>query len=308
MPRKKKLHKGKRRHGRFSLSSLVSTFGAATLVDDLLSQYQSLPAPEESNEDDFHVIHVNPSVIPTYLPAFRVWEYNTTVESRWRQPPDGSLLWANDTSDGSILGAEVAEDDPEDDEECEEEETLLATSAAPTLIQRFVNGITPGFLSSPPPPPGLVRKRHGRKHKGRHGKKRRRNQPSYPPLARHASPDSPSRRNTYLTPLAYTQYMMQLDDFNAWDGYGSREAWEKGGERARPTWQIEYSTKRAEELVDEGASTSTVQDVRDSGVAPYEMEDLTIGKWLALARRLAGDDRAWKAYRRRMFVSSGADE
>ncbi|GAA5822357.1 hypothetical protein JCM11251_006312 [Rhodosporidiobolus azoricus] len=65
-----------------SSSSDLSSFLSPSLPDLLFSLYRSLPLPSRKtphpNLDDYSVVHVNPSVVPTYAPAVRVWEYNVS--------------------------------------------------------------------------------------------------------------------------------------------------------------------------------------------------------------------------------------
>ncbi|BGP41668.1 Endopolyphosphatase [Rhodotorula kratochvilovae] len=55
---------------------------SSSLVDGLHSLYTSLPSLKKLKERDYLPVHVNPSVIPTYLSGLRVWEYNTSREAR----------------------------------------------------------------------------------------------------------------------------------------------------------------------------------------------------------------------------------
>ncbi|KWU43467.1 hypothetical protein RHOSPDRAFT_13083, partial [Rhodotorula sp. JG-1b] len=48
------------------------------ILNGLEKLYSSLPPEHKLHERDYVPVHVNPSVIPTYLPSIRVWEYNTT--------------------------------------------------------------------------------------------------------------------------------------------------------------------------------------------------------------------------------------
>ncbi|KAM0790028.1 hypothetical protein ACM66B_005357 [Microbotryomycetes sp. NB124-2] len=280
----------------------------SALLSDLLDQYKALPSPNKAKVQDFSVVNVNPSVIPTYLPAFRIWEYNTSVEARWRQPQDWeTAVDVDGTTAESAVWSIVYR--------------LWDMVAAPNWLANLTtNNFTKSILKR--------RKKHKKKKK----------YPSYPRLERHYNSSSPSQRNAYLTPLGYTQYMLDLERANEFDGYGSSEAKEGGGTRPLPEWQVEYTTLYAEEvagrLVDEhlasldaqvshrhrawppavrqlvhnGSSVNEIADaLRREDVTPYEMNDLTFTSWLALGHKLGKQDKAWKGYRKRMFVSSGAD-
>lgn len=313
-----------------SESGRVGSLGSVSaLLNDLLDQYRGLPKMEQARMQDYSVLHVNPSVIPTYLPAFRLWEYNTTAEARWRQPPD----WDNDLdeqeSDSAwpralealrstwfeIRHRLLGEGRDSDDHNAELEAFGRDPSSA-------IDGL-------------LTRKK--RKHKHRRKKKK---YPSYPKLPRHFNASSPSQTNTYLSPLGYTQYMLDLEEANRWNGFGSEQAERRGGSRSVPQWRVEYTTLEADivatrlvdgarvvetellrntsrsvwppkvrDLVERGAGADEVAEaLRSENLAPYELADGTIASWLRLAKRLGTEEKAWKGYRKRMFVSSGADE
>lgn len=67
------------------------------LFDNLLSDFAELD--EEINEDEYAVVNVAPSVVPIYLPSFRVFLYNVT----------GSALRTTKRLPGSRSGSEDAE-------------------------------------------------------------------------------------------------------------------------------------------------------------------------------------------------------
>ncbi|KAK4051670.1 Endopolyphosphatase [Microbotryomycetes sp. JL221] len=309
------------RLGRFPEDRPRIQGSVSALLSDLLEQYKDLPAPRKAKVQDYSVVNVNPSVVPTYLPAFRIWEYNTSVEARWRQPPD----WETGA-------APFAEDEDEDD--------LKVTRSGDggrslsNMWQCLIDLYSDAF-------PAQVITRHKHKKHRKHKKKKRKSKwPSYPRLQRHHNPSSPSQHNSYLTPVGYTQYMLDLDRVNSFDGFGSAEGRVKG-ERPLPEWQIEYTTLDAQvvakrllspsslkdedgsgtlsgqhevwppsvrRLVENGATTQEVADtLKKEGLTPYELQDLTIKSWLELGHKLGKQDKEWQDYRKRMFVSSGAD-
>lgn len=337
LPHKKRKGKKRRKHVAALPSASDDSFGSSGLVESLLAQYQALPAEHKAKERDYNVVHINPSVIPTYLPAFRIWEYNTTIEGKWRQPQDVVEVQGGNATLG--WGASAAEEEVEEDDE-EDDAEELATPASGSSLASFLSRYLATSLSSrrflaylldsPAAPTPL-------KHKRRHKKKRKKG-PSYPRLARHSSALSPSRHNSFLSPLAFTQYYLRLDEFNAFEGYGTEERLRQGGERPRPEWVVEYTTRRAEEVAQllsevaaedgEGENAElrlwptsvrealregkdekeVVERLRREDVTPYEMEDLTIGRWLKLGRKVAEGGKAWKEFRKRMFVSSKTDD
>lgn len=305
-----------------SSSPPFSTFGStSTLVNNLFKQYEDLPSEKKAKERDFNVVHINPSVIPTYLPAFRIWEYNTTVEGKWRQPSGLDMARAGNETEDFKWGTEEEEEVDEDDDAPISNLSSFLEHHLPFFLSRpILSLLAPTSGSSPSEPITPLRK-----------KKKR---PTYPPLPRYSSKHSPSRSNAFLTPLGYTQYFLHLDEFNAHEGYGSAARLQKGGERPRPEWVVEYTTRPAVEVAERlmGAFDAeeegelglwpkevvkavrdgkglkeVIKRLRDEDVTPYEMEDLTLRRWLNLARQIAKGGREWKDYRKRMFVSSKSD-
>lgn len=147
------------------------------LPGDLRQDYSTLPGKGRTNEDMYSVFYIAPSIVPTYYPSIRLWTYNTTEEGRY--------IAATSPAQPAI----AVEEDIEEEDENEDEEDL--DSPFRSLSRHH---------HRPTPP----KKRKGKKHK----KKRR-------ALPRHASPDSPSRTNTYLSLLGYSQWVMDIDEQNA---------------------------------------------------------------------------------------------
>jgi endopolyphosphatase len=55
------------------LSRLQSRTRSGTLEGDVLRDFQDLPKPKKLHLDDYAIINVGPSVIPTYFPSVRVF-------------------------------------------------------------------------------------------------------------------------------------------------------------------------------------------------------------------------------------------
>ncbi|KAL7282436.1 hypothetical protein ACG7TL_003907 [Trametes sanguinea] len=62
----------------------------------LLQEFSDLPRAQNMNHDNYAVVNVAPSVVPTYLPSFRIFAYNATGEAY--QP---GLLGAADEQPGT---------------------------------------------------------------------------------------------------------------------------------------------------------------------------------------------------------------
>ncbi|KAI3484772.1 hypothetical protein L1887_52058 [Cichorium endivia] len=146
------------------------------LPGDLRQDYSTLPGKGRTNEDLYSVFFIAPSIIPTYYPSMRLWTYNTTESARYTATTTTNTIQDDDDID------EVEQED-DDDVDLDDDEGMV--------------GVRSRHHHRPVPP----KKRKGKKHK-----KRRR--------ARHASAASPSRTNTYLSLLGYSQWVMDIDAQN----------------------------------------------------------------------------------------------
>ncbi|SCZ88506.1 BZ3500_MvSof-1268-A1-R1_Chr10-2g02982 [Microbotryum saponariae] len=331
-PRKSKKHKKTRKQDRV----LYTTGSSTTLVNNLLQQFQGLPKRKHLKEKDYSVVHINPSVIPTYLPTFRVWEYNTTVGEGSFRSTEWATDGVNEFNSRTDEDEDVEDKDEEEDELTWEGEERDAVPTIPRLLEVVTSQLRIGyefFRGSKSSDASLPVMEITRK------KKKRRKQQPRRRLPRYSSPNAPGRSNRFLTPLGFTQYYLELDQANEFEGFGSEAAWQKGGDRPRPVWNVEYVTMPAEtvarrlmegggdseetdldpfvssavwpaEVLNATQSGGSVEDVvqmlRQLDLTPYELDDLTLGSWLCLARRIAKGGKAWKNFRKRMFVSSGA--
>ncbi|KAK4704578.1 hypothetical protein P7C70_g1627, partial [Phenoliferia sp. Uapishka_3] len=334
-----------------SLSPPISTFrSGGSIADALKASYESLPSRRKTRLQDYSVVNINPSVIPTYFPAVRIWQYNTSVESRWRQPMDLEVRSGNETVGRALWQDEedAEELEVEDVEEKESEEETFAYSTAISAVaatlklapSALLSLILPAhpvitFLSN-----SLIKKRKDKKKK----RKKHHKRPA-PRMPRHFSPDSPSLTNKYLSPLGYTQFYIDLDDANLHSGFGpGEEAQQLEAEstllskRPSPNWDVEYVTFGAEAYAkgllgkgqeggpvtvgalpiemrrameeSEGSSEASrekdlVKRLKEGKLVPYELEDLTVGSWVGLARRVVKNKKRWRKFVKKMFVGSG---
>ncbi|GAA5856121.1 hypothetical protein JCM8547_002989 [Rhodosporidiobolus lusitaniae] len=172
------------------------------VADYLFSLYSSLPShPERQNLDKYAAVHVNPSVIPTYVPGVRVWEYNTTRPSS------------------------VGEEGEEEDE-----------GGWRTMWTKKKKG-----------------KRGGKKKKGKKGKKG-------PSKDDEKFGDAPSRRNTFLTPLGFTQYFLPESAFERANQLAEEHfalSPNSSDPRPPPAWEIEYTTLSSSSVVSRLLSRSS---------------------------------------------------
>ncbi|KAI0375671.1 hypothetical protein BV20DRAFT_932452 [Pilatotrama ljubarskyi] len=241
----------------------------------LLQEFSDLPGAQRLNHDDYAVVNVAPSVIPTYLPSFRIFAYNATGE-----PYRAGQLGRAEEQPGrpsrslkTLAGGLCAQEEPANTWLCHLEQPW------------------------------------------------------------HSSPESPSRMNRLWTPLGYAQYTLRKMD--------------RADESHPPKFKLEYLTFPVRALrpppeaegaaeaegIDGGRDTiadATVNAKRkfwypiprrhlprrlrngtiteSKKFAPYELEDLTIPSWTALAQRL-GRAKAKKLRQRfRRYMYMGADE
>lgn len=114
--------------------------------------------------------------------------------------------------------------------------------------------------------------------------------------------ESPSRRNQFWTPLGYAQYVMpNLDEAN---------------KTHAPVFELEYVTFSVEKLREEEGQGLVIParhlpeslftgNETKSKFAPYGLEDLTIGSWVQLARRVADTKRVKLRKRFKKYMFSG---
>ncbi|KAJ8456328.1 hypothetical protein ONZ45_g18763 [Pleurotus djamor] len=121
----------------------------------------------------------------------------------------------------------------------------------------------------------------------------------------HSDADSPSRQNRLWTPLGYAQYYIpHLENAN---------------KTRKPRFKLEYLTWKLDRLHPSSGEASfhypvpkqhLPRSLRDGNVtssrkyAPYEMEDLTIGSWVSVARRLGNskEKELRKRFRKLMYI------
>ena len=85
----------------------------------LLQEFSDLPKAENMDLDNYGVVNVAPSVVPTYLPSFRIFVYNATGEPYLP----------------GHLGVGVGVEDEDKDEEEEEEEAGVEHGTRPRSMR-----------------------------------------------------------------------------------------------------------------------------------------------------------------------------
>jgi endopolyphosphatase len=139
-------------------------------------------------------------------------------------------------------------------------------------------------------------------------------------LPRYYNKTSPSRRNSPLTPLGFTQFYLPDVD--------SRK-------KTPPEWQVEYATFKPAKLLPNASESGWNQPPpvpfhllpgwkeevqvamqsgdegmveayrrRLKGITPWRMKDLTIGSYVKLARKLVVEKKMWNKFTELMWVVS----
>lgn len=252
------------------------------MADDLRSSYDALP--RRANEDNFVFWNIAPlvqlfarricktdrtfhsSIIPTYLPAYRVWSFNTTKESKFHQ----------DLSTSYNTGEDMFLESDEDLSLLYDNSTLDHYNALSYLTQRP--------LSLQETLDFDVARNKKKKKKSKRRKKKR------PSLPRYVSSESPSRKNRFLSLLGYVQYYADLENWNA-------HAQDRHP-RAHPEFEVEYITGEPDLLL--------VDADKAKKVSSYNLPDLTVGSWLKLAKHVSSSKKSWALYEKYMYVSSRA--
>ncbi|BGO93180.1 hypothetical protein NBRC10512_007569 [Rhodotorula toruloides] len=209
---------------------------SSSLLSSTYSLYSHLPPSHKTHEKDYAPVYVSPSVIPTYLPGVRVWEYNATDE--------GGEMWRK-----------IREEQDADLEEDGEGESWL------DRVRTWV---------------GRRGKKGRRGGKGKGRSKRPPRNPDRPPRPpRHSSPHAPTRKNTYLTPLSYTQYYLSLEALEEANAAAAERA--RGNETDQlepPKWELMYTTLSTTELARRLSDESTRDPLFPSSLLPPPIRTL----------------------------------
>lgn len=265
------------------------------LKESLMDSFGGLPAQPKIKQKDYAVVNVAPSIVPAYLPAARVFSYNITGVSL---DPDFRL-------NHPVTKFPQDEDDEEFEEEDWEETDVDLESDEDD---------------------GLKKKKGKKGGKKKDDCKKPENEDKphcvFKRKPRYSSPQSPSRTNTGLTLLGFTQfYLPDIEDTEK-----------------PPQFKIEYSTFPAKKLAppnvsgeqpsqpppvpyhmlpgydpaleSDGKADNSSEAVSKlweelKGITPFPLRDLTIKRWIDLGRELGSDKNAWNKFTDLMFVSSG---
>ena len=288
------------------------------LHEDLREDITRLP--KRLHHDDYVVVNVGPSVIPSYYPSYRIFQYNIT------QYPGAKISDSQSFTLEEWDALEVLEEADSPNSDDEEEEDDGGEAPHPPKRKRSAHSLT-GVADHRLDWVTTGKRKHGHRHPEKPDCDLPENEDKYacrPWGPRHASPDSPSRHNTLWSLLGYAQYY--LPDL------------EESTKKSPPKYRMEYLTFGVDALrpPNDTAATQTVEaqntgkkkvvhwvppvpkhllpkSLRDvnrtkSKFAPYELEDLTIPSWITFARKLGKSKKLWKQFIGFMYMGEDLEE
>lgn len=269
----------------------------ASLDDQLMSQYKGLPKRKKTKLSDFAIVNIAPSVVPTYQPSARVWIYNVTkppakvdslcVDRKTR------LQRAVDRLQLPFFASRPSSP------------TCGHVDSAPVRSNRFLSPLayTQFFVRLP------RANKHGGYGPGRKGKARKDAGGERPQLEWEVEYTTATRERFLeaavgegTLPLLFPKELAPADLRNL----TAIEAQTLLGD---PDLDLDPEDGEDEEAEDDG--DDDVAAVKKKGkrrkwmkLVPWSMEELTLGSWIELARRLGKGKKAWDTYRRFMVVSA----
>lgn len=276
---------------------------------NLRKGFDLVPTKQKSNSDAYSAFFVAPSVVPTYYPTVRVWTFNASrpLEKLARQ---GRSEQQNPTKARDFSERGTSQSD--------------ASIYSPSNSSRTYSPLDSSHLKSRD-----RRKKHSN-------------------LPRFTSSDSPSRKNTYLTLLGYSQWVLDLDKHNRI----YRQETKRGQEHSGLNYQLEYTSYEArtlwsqylDKVQDKGIHVPVPKRLLDEEISrlnsrppslastswlfnpfkrrggdvkvprklrhltDYSIPVFTVDHLLEWARELAGNDKMWKSFVRRIYTESQRDD
>ncbi|KAF5096336.1 hypothetical protein D0Z00_002816 [Geotrichum galactomycetum] len=251
----------------------ASIFGKVDYLQDLRGLYS------EVREDwsRYAVSYVSPSVIPTYLPGLRVWEYNTTgindIKVNTQEFRPWSEVFREVELEFDAALSEFDDDDLADFDELEEQHILLIDSDLSDAGKK---------------------KKHKKKKDNK--KKKGDRDPTWPPEFPEVIA-GPAYTPQTFTPTKYTQYFLNLTDSNS--------------EGAPFNYDVEYTTDDEPYGLDNLLVSSWVKLARKLGAGlllngPDNNNNNQID--LLDPEYQNQVHRAWKTFVQYFFVSSGFEK
>ncbi|CDO75616.1 hypothetical protein BN946_scf184858.g56 [Trametes cinnabarina] len=242
----------------------------------LLQEFSDLPRAQNLNHDNYAVVNVAPSVIPTYLPSFRIFAYNATGEA-YRPGLFGGGDGRRGTSSSlkALSGGLCDEDEYANSWRCHLGQPWHSSPEAPSRTNRLWTPL--GYAQS------TLRKMN-RADESRPPKFKL-EYLTFPVHALH--PPAPETDEAEVE--AGTGYATNSTGSTSIDAAKPRKFWYPIPKRHLPR------TLR----------NSTI--VKSRKFAPYGLEDLTIPSWTGLAQRLgrSKSKRLRQKFREFMYMGAG---
>ncbi|KAL1946769.1 hypothetical protein VTO73DRAFT_14873 [Trametes versicolor] len=245
----------------------------------LLQEFADLPGAQGLNHDNYAVVNVAPSVVPTYLPSFRIYAYNTTG-SLYTAGQLGNATGQPGGSSASLksrVGALCAEKAYENTWRCNLEQPWHSNAESPSRTNRLWTPL--GYAQY------TLRGMDGADE--RHPPKFKLEYLTFPVAALHP-PEAEGAADATDTAEPAS------DSAEASEGKGKEK---KGAKFWHP-----IPRRHLPRLL----RNSTIG--KSKKFAPYGLEDLTIPSWTALGQRLGRSKAKQLRQRFRRFMYMGADE
>ncbi|KAG8801947.1 Endopolyphosphatase, partial [Serendipita sp. 399] len=227
------------------------------LHEDLRDDISNLP--KRLHSDDYIVVNVGPSIIPAYLPSFRIYQYNISDYAGAKVTDEEEEVYTLEKWDALSMPNEGEDDDDNDDEDDwdledgDDEDVVLEERKHPRPQFARSNYIKQRLLGSDGDGVGTTGKR---RHRHRHPElpdcSKPENAEKYacrPWGPRHANASSPSRENRLWSLLGYAQYYLpdidRLEHANTSSSSSKERATGKGGrgmKGGKPKFKLEYLT------------------------------------------------------------------
>lgn len=218
----------------------------------------------------YSIVHIGTSIIPTFNPGFRIWEYNITELQTEEEVLHSHQPWDSFFEHLDVEIQKIVEEA----EEAEEVEAFEDDEQIDSEI-----------------PDVLISKK--KKKKGKKGKKNKNSKnwwktdKTFPKKKPKNLPPGPAYENQLFSPLRFVQYYADLKEIDKQYLKLLKEG--KSEDEAASIafkYQIEYA----------------------SDDKPYPMKTTLVKDYIELASELSGNDKLWDTFLERAFCSSGYED
>lgn len=277
----------------------------ASLDDQLLSQFKRLPKRKKTELDRYAVVNVAPSVVPTYQPAIRVWTYNVSEASVQAEPTCDKDAASRFRSAVRRLQLPLVPD------RWLRAPCMDAAERAPIRSNRFLSPLayTQFFVRLP------RANKHGGYGPGKKGKASKEKGGARPPLHWEVEYTTATRERFLeaavgegIRPLLFPKELAPEGLANITTAEIPFLLAEADREDDEPEDDAEEDDPEDDKSHNGAAGVSVVKKKgkrrRWKKLVPWQMEELTLGSWIELARRLGKGKKAWSTFRRFMVVSA----